>query len=413
MAILKPIRFPIWVAKRYLISNASVRFSGFLKVVAILGVIIGIAALTVTVSIMFGFGHELENKILGFEPHITVLSEADSQDARKLSNLIKEKISPDNEVVPFVMGEAILKVSELDDMSPTGVKILGLPYLPPHLLEKVKFFWGKGWWIRYVLPLRFGIITGIDVGYQAGMSPYYNDLVQLVVPFGTVDPLGNPSPTKKTYQIISQFESGLYEYDSRFVILEYDAAKKLLGLQGREGVWVTLGDKTKLKTTYNDLKRLLPSCKIYTWKEKNKKLLGALKLERMMMLILLILIILIASFSITGLSAIIYFSKRRDLAIMKALGSSQKDILLIFTLYAAMLGAIGSLFGILIGIIGSRAINGFKLPATYYLDHIPTLLNFPMLLIIFIGGILISVAAAYYPSKKARDLEPVSLLRCE
>lgn len=411
------IFFPASTAWRYLTCRGEPRFASFLAVVSILGVAVGIAALVVVISVMIGFGRDLESKIMGFSPHITIMF--DSNDSFDIAKGIEENFREVKDIEPFVVGEVIVQAQGSDGMSPMGAKVLGMKNLPERMTEGVKFFWGNEsrgrlWWHGFWPPLEMGVILGADVGYQIGVNPYWGDVVQLIAPFGGLDPLGNPIPARREYQVVGQFESGFYEYDVKYILMKYDEAKRLLKDQGRYGLEITLRDKDKVEKALPRLRRFLGGgFDVSSWSEKNKRLLAALKLERFAMTILLLLVIVIASFSITGVSLMVYFSKMKDLAILKAIGANRGKISAIFLWYGAFIGMAGAVLGMRVGVGLLKLIEGFRLPETYYLDHIPVYISLPLLVVIGFSGVLISLIASVYPSMMAAATDPVDLLRYE
>jgi len=287
--------------------------------------------------------------------------------------------------------------------------------------NNTKFYWTSNplsdvWIGRIANPLAKGVIVGEEMVYQIGAYPDFESHVQLIAPFGGIDPMGNPIPTRREYPVAGSFRSGFFEYDTKYVLMKYDEAKRLLKSQGRYGFNIMLNDPATVGKYVKRLKNFLGDRYVVSgWAEKNRRLFAALKLERIAMSFLLFLIIIIASFSIIGVTLMIFFSKRRDLAIIMALGASRATIERIFLLHGGLIGFLGALIGMTLGGAGCYFIarSNIALPPSYYLDYLPISVNGYLIFAVAAGGILMSVLASYYPAHRAAEIDPIELLRYE
>jgi len=406
----RPIdKFSSFISKRYLFSKREPRFASFLTFVAIIGVAIGVSALIVVLSVMSGFTEVLETKMMGFNPHITV-SLSEEMKSEKAGGL-KEKIHEIESIDRFITGEVIVQSkSEDGNVNALGSKVFGFEALPERLNKTAEFY------LPETRRLNDGVILGHEMIYQLGTHPDFGESVQVIAPFGGFDPLGNPIPSRREYKIIGAFKSGLFEYDMKYALMKYKEAKKLLKSQARYGLHIMLKDQGSIDQVAKELESFIgEEDTIYTWSAKNKRLFAALKLEREAMSFLLSLIIIIASFSVASVILMIFFAKRRDLAVMMAMGASERSIKNIFLYYGGLIGVIGVFVGIVLGVIGCILIkeSHFTLPPSYYLDYLPVSIRWPFILMVAIGGVLISLLAAYYPSKRASKTDPIEMLRWE
>ncbi len=413
------IQFPAYLARKYLTSRGEPRFASLLTIVAILGVAVGIAALIVVISVMSGFGEDLERKLMGFNPHITVAYPG--YGSRDVQKQIVQNFSGIEEMHPFVRGEVVIQTGRDETLGAMGAKILGLKEIPSRMSANADFFWPGGvknetWWQPYFNPLERGVILGNEMIYQIGAHPDLGDTVMLIAPFGGVDPFGNPSPMRREYQVVGGFRSGFFEYDLKYVLMSLDEARRLLRGQGRYGLQIVLEDPRQTEFVVRDLQKFLGSdYDISGWTEKNQRLVAALKLEKMAMIFLLFLIIVISSFSVVGVTLMNFFSKRRDLAVLMAMGASPRMISRIFLFNGGWIGFAGAGLGALIGLglCWIIARSNFMLPPSYYLDYLPVSVNPLMVFGVALGGVLISMMAAFYPAHRASRMKPVELLRYE
>ena len=411
--------FPYFVASRYLLTKGEARFASFLTLVAISGVGIGIAALIVVLSVMQGFSGELESKLMGFNPHITIISpESDVSGIKR--EIEKEYGNFIEEINVFATGEIIVHAEGQHATNTAGAKAFGYEEIPERIRKSAKIYMVSPFffpWIRQKNPdLKNGVVLGNEMIYQIGVFPDMGSSVQLISPFGGIDPLGNPIPVRREYPVTGGFRSGFFEYDVKYLMMPFNEAKRLLGMQGRYGLQIMLTDLRYIpEVTKNLQKDYGGNYNITGWTDKNKKLFAALKLERMAMTFLLGLIIVIASFSVVGVVLMLFFSKRKDLAVMLSLGASKKTIERVFVVHGGLIGLLGSMAGLVVGVAVCLIVRegNILLPPSYYLDHLPVKISGWLISLISIGGIVVSIMASYYPARRASQLDPVKLLRGE
>lgn len=407
------------MAGRYLFSKGEPRFSFFLTTVAVAGIAVGVAALIVVLSVMTGFTSHLEKRLRGFNPEVTVFTDLapDGTVAKKMKENFPEIISVDS----IITGEVILKTNSEANETAVGAKVVGLTNIPERMRETAVFYWsdeafGNAWWHHYISPLDGGVVLGSELIYQTAYSPDFGGKVLLISPFGGIDPMGNPAPVKREYTLLGAFKSGLFEYDMKYILMPYGEASRLLRSQGRHSYAVSVKEGADIPRLIGRLKNLLgEKYTVSGWDEKNRRLFAALSLERRAMSFLLGLIIVIASFSIAGVTMMIFFGKRRDLAIMMSMGARKKSVAAIFITHGALIGLVGSFLGTVIGLILCLVVwqSHIPLPPSYYLDYLPVKVGPLQIMVIFLGGVLISIAASFYPARRSLTVDPVKLLRYE
>lgn len=416
------VYFPAIVARKYLFSKGEPRFASFLTFVAVCGVIIGVSALIVVLSVMSGFGKDLESKLMGFNPHVTVMVPSGSESSPiQLAEKLKQEFKEISEISPVATGEVIVQSHDESNVNAMGAKVLGLKKIPSRMKDTAKFYWGAGafgevWWHGFFPPLERGVIIGSEMMYMISAQPDFGDRVQLIAPFGSIGPMGDPAPNRREYPVVGGFRSGFFDYDTKYILMSYDEARRLLRSQERLGLQIMLSSAKDAPRLVERIQKYLgDGYEVSGWTEKNQRLFTALKLEKFAMAFLLFLIIIIASFSVVGVSLMIFFSKRRDLAIMLAMGSSKKMIERIFLSLGGLIGAAGSIFGVIFGLTICIIIrkSNIILPPSYYLDYLPVSINGWSVMFIALGGFLISLAASYYPAKRAAETDPLELLRYE
>jgi lipoprotein-releasing system permease protein len=151
--------------------------------------------------------------------------------------------------------------------------------------------------------------------------------------------------------------------------------------------------------------------------QMNRNLFSALKLEKFAMFIILILIILVASFNIVSTLIMNVVEKKREIAILKTMGATDRGIMHIFMLQGLFIGVFGTLAGVAGGYILCHVLNAYqiiKLPAdVYYLSHLPVKTKLSDFLVVSVSAMVISFLATLYPAWQAARITPVEPLRYE
>ncbi|HVV84892.1 MAG TPA: ABC transporter permease [Kofleriaceae bacterium] len=263
---------------------------------------------------------------------------------------------------------------------------------------------------------RISTLPGILVGreLEKTIHVYTNQEVRLVSPLA--DPMnpdanGTPIPFNRDYRVAGVFYTGMYEYDLKLVYVTLESLQQFLRMgDAVEGIEIRITDPDDVDTVVARISKALgPAYHVQGWKELNRQLFSALKLEKIAMFIILAIIILVASFSIVGTLIMIVVEKGRQIALFKTLGASDREVVLLFVIQGSLIGLIGSVLGVAIGLglCGYLHFYGFPIPAdVYYMSTLPVEVDPMTVAVIFAAGVLISVAATIYPSVLAAQLRP-------
>lgn len=307
---------------------------------------------------------------------------------------------PDDEYVPPIFdGDA-----SVDETPDAGV---------PSVIPKGKKRKGSG------LDPRVSELDGILVGKELAknLRLYVGQEVQVVSPIGQDTPTGQV-PRVKNFRVAGSFYSGMYEYDTRFSYVTLPALQRFLSL-GDEvtGIEIKVADINDTGGVVAALQsRLGDAYRVQDWKELNRNLFSALKLEKIAMFLVLTIIILVASFSIISNLIMVVVEKAREIAILKGMGASDPGIMRIFMIEGLYIGLLGTGFGITIGVATCWALERFGLPLdpdVYYINKLPVAMDFFAVAMVAFAGVAISFIATIYPSYVAARLRPVDGLRYE
>ncbi len=240
--------------------------------------------------------------------------------------------------------------------------------------------------------------------------------INVVTPQGEMGPTG-PIPRTRPFRVVGVFYTGMYEYDANHAYTTLDDARDFLDLEGVTGVELKTDDVNNAFAVANTLEERLPdSIEVRDWKEMNRSLFYALKLEKIAMFVVLTFIILVASFSIIAMLIMIVLEKKRAIAVLKSMGMRDGGVMKIFIYQGVAIGAVGAAIGLILGLTICFLLTEFGFPLNsevYYISTLPVEINRLEIFLVVACTILISFFATIYPSRKASRLSPVEGLRYE
>ncbi len=310
--------------------------------------------------------------------------------------------------------EELDHVPSLDLEGDTDVIVHGLT---PHTTAEEVFDFGR--YNHPVIPPRVARLPGVLVGSELVkvIHLYVGQEVRIVSPLAQDTPAG-PMPRTAWFRVAGTFYTGMYEYDLKYIYVDLSELQSFLDIGDQvNGIEIRVTDPDDTEPVLARLiERLGPGYRVQDWKEINRNLFSALKLEKIAMFLVLAIIILVASFSIIGNLIMVVVEKAKEIALLKTLGSSDHQIMQIFVVQGLIIGIVGSLVGVLHGLIISYLGGRFGLPLdpdVYYIDRLPIHIEGSSVAAVLAAGILISVVATLYPAYMAARLRPVEGMRYE
>ena len=390
---------------------------GFLKVISIfsfLGIMLGVATLIIVMSVMNGFRTELTEKILGFNPHITI---------KPYSNSITENFYLDlknkykkAKIVKSLYGEGVIITSN----TAKGVLVRGinknqikeLDLFQNNIIDGEISNFNNG---RIIIGKHLAIELGVVVGDKINLMSSTSSPSL----FGMV-------PKQSSYKIISVFSSGLYEYDKNVIFFNLNDSLSFFEKTNDDiNLDIYLKDPLNADVYKNEIQEINPGLFVSSWSDQNKSFLSALKVERNVMFLILTLIIIVAAFNIISGLTILIKSKTKEIAILKALGLSKKSIVKSFFLTGFTIGLTATIAGVILGVTFSIYIEEIRqflssvfnlqiFPEdVYFLDEMPSEINAKSILSISLFSIVVTSLASLFPSFAVAKVEPIKALKYE
>jgi lipoprotein-releasing system permease protein len=389
---------------------------GFLNVISIfsfIGISLGVAVLIIVMSVMNGFRTELINKIVGFNPHVTVKpynNPIEYKNYDKVLNSISENLILSNS------SEAII----IRDQNSKGVLLRG--YLEDDF-SKLELINNKNFLGQNKKIEKNSISIGRELSFNLDLN--IGDNITLMSSSSVETIIGN-LPKQKTFIVKSIFESGLAEFDNNVIFLNLNTLEEFSDLSTDDrNLEIYLKDPKNIEQQKNLIQKNYPNDLVFTWADMNRSLFSALKVERNVMFIILSLIIIVAAFNIISGLTILVKNKTRDIAILKSIGVLNKSIIKIFFLVGVIIGSTATIFGIVIGITFSYYVENLRLflseifdltlfpEEIYFLSTMPSEINFNSIFLISICSIFITILVSIFPAIKAAKLDPVKSLKHE
>jgi lipoprotein-releasing system permease protein len=405
--------FELFLGLRYLKPKRT--FVSVITLISLVGVTIGVWVLIVVIAVMSGFDRELRDKLMGMNANVTITGGL-INDGEKL---IREALQQPRvkAASPFVMGLVLI---EFD-------RRVATPYLkgidPSREITVSKL----GQYIREGSLDLAGekVVIGRELAAQYGI--FLGDKITVYSP-RNIEKKGEEVYLPMELTVTGIFESGMFEYDVGLIFTSLQTAQELYDLGNAvHGVELMTDDPITGSREVADAlnAQIKAPLRAQTWAELNKRLLGAIQVEKTVMFFILIFIIVVAAFGITSTLITVTVQKTKDIGVIKALGATPGKILRIFLLQGFIVGVFGVAVGVVLGLLTIENINpinhflsravGIELfpKEIYNFPQIPAFLTLRDLLTIALAALVICTLAGLVPALRAARLEPVEALRYE
>ena len=406
------------VSLRYFSAKKNEKFVSIISGISLAGIMIGVAALIIVMSVMNGFHIELTSNIIGLNGDISVTPMG--KVIENYDELIQKTRNHKfvKKVTPLVVGQALA----LGAGANSGVIIKGINAVDLKT---------KGEILGNVLEGSFSDYDGanvVAVGSELArvLGIYAGSKVKLIAPSLLPTAFGS-MPRAKDFTVVAIFTSGRYDYDAAVMLMPVAAAQIFLSMgQGINLLEINTDNQEKAKQYAQILQKEFGfSVQAKSWMQDNQQFLSALEVERVAMFVILSLIILVAAFNIVSSLFMVVKDKTKDIAILKTIGASTKQIMLIFIFNGMMIGAIGTFLGVMFGLLFSYNIENIRQfleklsgsrifdPAIYFLYSLPSVVRISDVVIITSIALVLSFLATIYPAYKASALSPIEAMRYE
>jgi lipoprotein-releasing system permease protein len=395
------------------------RFISFISGVSMLGIALGVAALIIVLSVMNGFQKEVRDRMLSVIAHIEVFS-ASGEPLRDWHALATQAMTHPQvkAAAPFIASQALIaRGDEMRGVIVRGISPEDEAGVTPLGGELFKGVMGE------LKPGRWGVVLGYELARSLGVQA--GDSITVVTPSGQTTPAG-VVPRLKQLTVLGTFNAGHYEYDSSMAMMHIDDAARLFRTGGPQGIQLRLADQQQARSVAAELSGLLgPEWRVRDWTRTNAAWFDAVQIEKRMMGLILTLIVAVAAFNLVSTLVMTVTDKRADIAILRTLGASPRSIMGIFMVQGALAGVIGTVAGLLLGLLVAfnidvivpaieHLLNTRFLPGNIYLiTKMPSDPQQGDIVPIVLTSLVLAFVATIYPSWRASRVNPAEALRYE
>ncbi|WP_185982944.1 lipoprotein-releasing ABC transporter permease subunit [Aureimonas mangrovi] len=412
-------RFEWMIAGRYLRSRRRDAGVSVIAGFSFVGIMLGVAALIIVMSVMNGFRGELLTRILGVNGHV-VMQPIDTPftDFDEIAARVSA-VPGVSFTMPLVQGQVL---ATGNGPASTGALVKGV----------------RGADLEQLTPISSNIALGSLDGFDEGqgvaigsrlaqaLSLSLGDTITLISPDGDVTPFGT-SPRQKGYEVTAVFEIGLSEYDAAYVYMPFPEAQLFFNSEGQaQSIEIFVNDPDAVQSLQMPIETAAqrPNYTV-TWQRANESFFSALQVERNVMFIILTLIILVAALNIISGLFMLVKDKGRDIAILRTMGATKGAVMRVFFITGTSIGVAGTLAGFVLGVAFCLNIENLRQffswllgttifdPQFYFLSRLPAEIDPSEVALVVAMAMGLSFIATLFPSWKASKLDPVEALRYE
>ncbi|MFZ6048840.1 lipoprotein-releasing ABC transporter permease subunit [Pseudomonas sp. CR3202] len=410
----------LYIGARYTRAKRRSYFVSFISLTSMIGLALGVLVMILVLSVMNGFDHEMRTRVLGMVPHATVESAVPINDWRKLAQGVArhaqvQAVAPYTQVQGLLTADGKVQkvlVNAVDPVEEAKVSIIGAFFREGSLAD--------------LKAGEFGIVIGDRAASKLGVG--LGDKVTFVLPEVAVTPAG-VFPRMKRFTVVGIFHVGAGELDGYLAIGNLSDVARLKRWQPNQvqGLRLKLNDLFQAPQVAWQIAGELKGEDFYArdWTRTHGNLYQAIKMEKAMIGLLLLLIVAVAAFNIISTLVMVVTDKRGDIAILRTLGATPKQIMGIFMVQGTVIGVVGTLIGGVLGILAALNVSDaiallervlghkFLNADVYFIDYLPSQLMAEDVVLVCSAALVLSFLATLYPAWRASRTQPAEALRYE
>ena len=428
------IRF---IALRYFTQSHRKHTLSLISLISILGLSLGVATLIIVLSVMDGLIAKTEEVVLRYTTHANVYRLIGNYDTYEETGKILESIPGILGSTPVVFKEVLLMSEKglatafLQGIDPEGYKtIADLSHLVTEgdydcmaLKEKCRYVEQSIEKLSDLddfldeKPRIIPVVLGSDLAGKLRVKP--GSLVSVITSGNRKTAGGDAAPVSGNLVVAGIFESGMYDYDSRYLFAGIDAVQELLDI-GKNVSFVSI--KVDKPAEIQDFREMIIErtggfpFSVQDWRDLHRTTFKFFRLQKLIMFIILVFIAIVASFGIITTLIMLVIDKTREVSVLRSVGAKKRVITGIFMFDGFIIGLLGTAVGSVMATAICFVLKQVRFPISkeiYFFDTLPVMMSLETFAAVIASTLLISVAATLYPSIKASGITPVEGLRHE
>ena len=410
----------IFIGLRYTRAKKRSHFISFISLVSMLGIALGVMTLITVLSVMNGFDREIQKRVFSMVAPITISSITGSITDWSAVEKKVLKLPGVSGVAPFISGETLLSTgASVQPVLVTGI----LPQQEGSVTQLPQMI--KAGQLNALVAQKFGIVLGQALADALDVA--IGDKITLITPQASLTPAGI-IPRYKRFTVVGIFNAGGgFGFDKNLAFIHLQDAQKLYNLGNNvTGLHINTPFVFQAPQLANKISaQLSSSALLSTWADQFGEFFHSVQMEKTMMFLILILIIAVAAFNLVASLMMAVNEKSADIAILRTLGATPFDVMVIFVVQGGLIGGIGTLVGTLAGILLAANVTTlvnhlqkllnmqFLSSNVYFVDYLPSLIQASDIIKISSVALILSLLATIYPAWRAAKIDPVESLRYE
>jgi len=414
-----PAGYAWWIGTRYLRARRDNRFVGFISGISMAGIALGVAVLIAVLSVMNGFERDLQSRILGVVSHATLEGEDGRLDGwRELRHRTTGQ-SGVLAIAPFIEGRGMLVAG---DRSAAVELRAVVPADERKVSDLHRHVSGGG--LDRLEPGAYRVLLGHALAAELELA--VGDTVLIVIAQGNVTPAG-VVPRMRRFTIAGLIDVGMYEYDRGLALLHLEDARRLYRMgDSVTGLRYAFADPESAGRRIRELAEGLGGTYLVSdWSRRHANFFRSIQVTKSIMFVVLLMVVAVAAFNIISTLVMVVKEKRADIAILRTLGGTPREMLTVFMVQGAAIGVVGTVAGVALGLAlahnitaivgGLERLLGITLvdPQVYFISELPADVQSADVLVIAVTALLLGVAATLYPAWRAAATQPAEALRHE
>jgi lipoprotein-releasing system permease protein len=411
------VRYELAIALRYLRARRKEAFISITTIFTAVGVMLGVAALVMVLAVMGGFEASLRQRILSLTPQVEIQSYngaiSDYAAIETLANSVPGVAGSD----PFIIGQGMA----LSARGISGVIMRGVEPSSASVISRLQGYIQQGSLNSLgenPAALSAGIAGTVALGATLGQKLKIKpgELISLVVPVVAGKQAQLTTKTGR-FKVTAVFESGIAFIDRDMIFIGLLNAQKFFGREGRvDGIEVRLTDLDRTDAVTADLRRSLGNpYRVANWKEFDQAAAAGFEMLKRVYALVLLMLIGVAAFNLVATLIMVVMEKRKDVAVLRAMGATVADVRRIFVFKGLIVGGVGTAAGLLVGALGCWLLAHYHFihieKKIYGISTLPVDAHPLSFAMVAVASMMLCWIAALYPGRQAARQMPVEVFR--